>query len=220
VEKLAMKQYSANLAKGKEIIEYYVNELMSEGITNIPMWTESLAPNPSQESTTISITEDPSLIAARRRLSSQDASNIFTSSSPPNAAAIAAASASNFSALSDELESFQIDEHLQEKRGKFNLFKSSLFFSVIDDLLAVGNIDDEYIRRYVGQLDPFEESSLVQLRKWVGETHKGKVRNTKNKTISFDFFSYFSYPMILIYFVFFVLVDLTLKKPEKVFAIH
>jgi len=42
--------------------------------------------------------------------------------------------------------------------------------------LAVGNIDDEYIRRYIGQLDPFEESCLVQLRKWVAETHKGKVR--------------------------------------------
>jgi hypothetical protein len=44
VEKLAMKQYSTNLAKGKEIIEYYVNELMNEGITNIPLWTESLSP--------------------------------------------------------------------------------------------------------------------------------------------------------------------------------
>jgi hypothetical protein len=160
VEKIAMKQYSANLAKGKEIIEYYINELMSQGITNIPMWKESLSPNPSQESTitTISINEDPSLIAARRRLSSQDASNIFTTSSPPKAAAIAAASAANFSALSDELESFQIDENLRERQ-------------------AVGNIDDEYIRRYIGQLDPFEESSLVQLRKWVGETHKGKLPN-------------------------------------------
>ena len=48
-------------------------------------------------------------------------------------------------------------------------------------LLAVGNIDDEYIRRYVGQLDPFEESCLVQLRKWVGETHKGKVRSRKDE---------------------------------------
>jgi hypothetical protein len=180
VEKIAMKQYSANLAKGKEIIEYYINELMSQGITNIPMWKESLSPNPSQESTitTISINEDPSLIAARRRLSSQDASNIFTTSSPPKAAAIAAASAANFSALSDELESFQIDENLRERQGKFNSYKSARF-PVIDDLiLAVGNIDDEYIRRYIGQLDPFEESSLVQLRKWVGETHKGKV--TKN----------------------------------------
>ena len=119
VEKLAMKQYSTNLAKGKEIIEYYINELTSQGVTHIPMWTESLSTNPSQESaTTISINEDPSLIAARRRLSSQDASNIFTSSSPPKAAAIAGASAANFSALSDDLESFQIDENTSERQGK------------------------------------------------------------------------------------------------------
>jgi hypothetical protein len=121
VEKLAMKQYSTNLAKGKEIIEYYVNELMNEGITNIPLWTESLSPpNSTQESTTISINEDPSLIAARRRLSSQDASNIFTSSSPPKASGITATTAANFSALSDELESFQIDEYSQEKQRKLN----------------------------------------------------------------------------------------------------
>ena len=118
-----MKQYSANLAKGKEIIEYYINELTSQGITNIPVWTELTPTNASQESTATttsssSINEDPSLIAARRRLSSQDASNIFTSSSPPKAAAaMATASAANFSALSDELESFQIDEYNQEKRG-------------------------------------------------------------------------------------------------------
>ncbi len=122
VEKIAMKQYSANLAKGKEIIEYYINELMSEGVTHIPIWTESLSPNPMQESTattTALLNEDPSLIAARRRLSSQDASNIFTSSSPPKAAAMAAASAANFSALSDELESFQIDEISHEKQRQF-----------------------------------------------------------------------------------------------------
>ena len=120
-----MKQYSTNLAKGKEIIEYYINELTSQGITNIPIWTETVPGNTLQESTTMitssSINEDASLIAARRRLSSQDASNIFTSSSPPKAAAaMAAASAASFSALSDELESFQIDDHIREKRGLFN----------------------------------------------------------------------------------------------------
>lgn len=128
VEKLAMKQYSANLSKGKEIIEHYITELTSEGVTNIPIWTESLSSNlnhelstlPSTTTTTMSINEDPSLIAARRRLSSQDASNIFTSSSPPKAAAIFATAAANFSALSDELESFQIDENSHGKQGNFN----------------------------------------------------------------------------------------------------
>lgn len=62
-----------------------------------------------------------------------------------------------------------------------SLLSCSCFISF--SLLAVGNIDDEYIRRYVGQLDPFEESCLVQLRKWVGETHKGKVRRQEEKNM-------------------------------------
>lgn len=33
-----MKQYSANIAKGKEIIEHYMQELRSEGITFVERW--------------------------------------------------------------------------------------------------------------------------------------------------------------------------------------
>nr|CAD7199101.1 unnamed protein product [Timema douglasi] len=40
MEKLAMKQYTQNIAKGKEIIEYFVNELKNEGLTYVPPWTE------------------------------------------------------------------------------------------------------------------------------------------------------------------------------------
>lgn len=39
IEKLAMKQYSANIAKGKEIIEHFIAELRSEGITHVPQWS-------------------------------------------------------------------------------------------------------------------------------------------------------------------------------------
>jgi hypothetical protein len=129
-----MKQYSANIAKGKEIIEYYINELLSEGITSVPIWTES-ASTPTTNQThelptyTISVDDDPSLLAARRRLSSQDASNIFTPSSPPKAAGITPTTAANFSALSDELESFQLDENAQEKQRIINLFKC--FYCII-----------------------------------------------------------------------------------------
>lgn len=129
-----MKQYSTNLSKGKEIIEYYVNELINQGVTNIPIWSEPFgSANPSAEAsaaslpssaaamTTASTIEDPSLIAARRRLSTQDASAIFTSSSPPKAAAMAMTTASNFSALADELESFQIDEYAHDRQGRRTL---------------------------------------------------------------------------------------------------
>lgn len=38
MEKLGMKQYIQNISKGKEIIEFYVDELKKEGITNLPRW--------------------------------------------------------------------------------------------------------------------------------------------------------------------------------------
>ncbi|KAG7459956.1 hypothetical protein MATL_G00216080 [Megalops atlanticus] len=38
VEKIAMKQYTANIKRGKEVIEYYVKELLAEGTVEIPRW--------------------------------------------------------------------------------------------------------------------------------------------------------------------------------------
>ncbi|XP_076838879.1 SEC14-like protein 5 [Brachyhypopomus gauderio] len=38
VEKIAMRQYTANIQRGKEVIEYYLNELISKGITELPRW--------------------------------------------------------------------------------------------------------------------------------------------------------------------------------------
>ncbi|KAG9333278.1 hypothetical protein JZ751_012864 [Albula glossodonta] len=38
VEKIAMKQYTANIKRGKEVIEYYVKQLMEEGVCHIPRW--------------------------------------------------------------------------------------------------------------------------------------------------------------------------------------
>lgn len=40
MEKFAMKQYAQNIAKGKEIIEYFVNELKQEGIIYVPPWKD------------------------------------------------------------------------------------------------------------------------------------------------------------------------------------
>uniref|UniRef100_A0A0P4WF13 CRAL-TRIO domain-containing protein n=2 Tax=Scylla olivacea TaxID=85551 RepID=A0A0P4WF13_SCYOL len=45
VEKIAMKQYSQNISKGKEIIEHFITELKKEGVTYIPRWVE---PQPEQ----------------------------------------------------------------------------------------------------------------------------------------------------------------------------
>uniref|UniRef100_A0A0V0GBY7 Putative phosphatidylinositol transfer protein sec14 n=1 Tax=Triatoma dimidiata TaxID=72491 RepID=A0A0V0GBY7_TRIDM len=41
IEKLAMKQYSANIAKGKEVLEHFMAELRIEGITHVARWLPS-----------------------------------------------------------------------------------------------------------------------------------------------------------------------------------
>lgn len=38
-------------------------------------------------------------------------------------------------------------------------------------------LDADYIKRYLGDLTPLQESCLIRLRKWLQETHKGKVRS-------------------------------------------
>ncbi|XP_076163414.1 real-time isoform X2 [Ptiloglossa arizonensis] len=40
MEKLAMKQYAQNIAKGKEIIEYFINKLREEGIVYVAPWKD------------------------------------------------------------------------------------------------------------------------------------------------------------------------------------
>ncbi|XP_076672393.1 real-time isoform X2 [Andrena cerasifolii] len=40
MEKFAMKQYAQNIAKGKEIIEYFIDELKQEGIIYVPPWQD------------------------------------------------------------------------------------------------------------------------------------------------------------------------------------
>lgn len=42
----------------------------------------------------------------------------------------------------------------------------------------VDKLDADYIRRYLGDLTPLQESCLIRLRQWLQETHKGKVAYT------------------------------------------
>jgi hypothetical protein len=141
-----MKQYSANLAKGKEIIEYYINELTSHGITNIPPWTDVSLTDGEQDksgsahaststtmSTAASNRNDSLLMETRRRLSStlHESSVISTSSSPPKAAAIATTIASNFSTLSDELDTIDINEPVQDRQGRYQSMIHSLCINLL-----------------------------------------------------------------------------------------
>lgn len=118
VEKLAMKQYSLNIKKGKEIIEHYIDELHSEGVTYVE-------PFKDQKGEATDETPGASGISS------------FKNS---NLAPCAAAS--------------PVSQEAAEANFK---------------------IESEYIKRCLGELTPFQESCLVQLKKKMAEAHQGKV---------------------------------------------
>lgn len=43
-------------------------------------------------------------------------------------------------------------------------------------ILFLDKLDADYIKRYLGDLTPLQESCLIRLRRWLQETHKGKVK--------------------------------------------
>ncbi|KAK3520410.1 hypothetical protein QTP70_024160 [Hemibagrus guttatus] len=120
-EKIAMRQYASSIKKGKEIIEYYLRELESEGITHIPRWTP------------------PSTTTASPKLT-------------VNLAAILTPSS-----IKEDCERVHSD------------LTESMPASVEDKL------DADYIRHYLGELSPLNESCFIRLRQWLQETQKGKV---------------------------------------------
>ncbi|XP_069608215.1 SEC14-like protein 1 [Ranitomeya imitator] len=131
VEKIAMKQYTSNIKKGKEIIEYYLKQMEEEGITELPRWTP--APKQLPECPTSTSTHSVSPAQNIPTLSSSDGHSSRdgppTSSSPPE-----------------------------------------VLSSTPDDKLEA-----DYIKRYLGDLTPLQESCLIRLRQWLQETHKGKI---------------------------------------------
>ncbi|KAG9473719.1 hypothetical protein GDO78_004169 [Eleutherodactylus coqui] len=131
VEKIAMKQYTSNIKKGKEIIEYYLKQMDDEGITHLPRWTP--APKQLQECPTSTSTHSVSPAQNIPTITTSDGHGSRdgppTSSSPPEALS-----------------------------------------STPDDKL-----DADYIKRYLGDLTPLQESCLIRLRQWLQETHKGKI---------------------------------------------
>ncbi|XP_038220581.1 protein real-time [Zerene cesonia] len=114
VEKIAMKQYAANIAKGKELIEVFMREVHADGVRELPAWCAS--------------------DAARNRELRRAVSRGAEPLSPRPAA---------------------------EARRH----------SVPDQY----TLDSEYIKRYLGELTPIQESRLLQLRKWIADLQKGKV---------------------------------------------
>ncbi|XP_073956386.1 real-time [Choristoneura fumiferana] len=114
VEKIAMKQYSSNIAKGKELIESFMKEVEADGIHELKPWKK----------------DDPAHNRELRRIVSRNTEPL----SPR--------------ANTEPTRLSQPDQY---------------------------TLDSEYIKRYLGELTPMQESRLLQLRKWIADLQKGKV---------------------------------------------
>ncbi|KAL4098690.1 hypothetical protein QTP88_023240 [Uroleucon formosanum] len=110
MEKLGMKQYIQNISKGKEIIEFYVDELKKDGIVSIPRWIPS-----GGDQSCDSNNPEESLAG-------------ISKDSPTTA----------------------------DSQSKIWL-------------------EDEYIKRYIGELTPLQESKLVQFKKQLSQLQKSKL---------------------------------------------
>ncbi|XP_046579039.1 SEC14-like protein 1 [Haliotis rubra] len=147
VEKIAMKQYTQNIKKGKEVIEYYINELLSQGITYIPPWTD-----PKLKA--VAVEDAPSQDSGLRSRSDSVSSQHSQHSQASLILGATAATIHRGSISSPESEVTEVRVPPVEPRGK---------------------LDDDYIQRFLGALTPVEESQLITLRQWLQKTHKGKI---------------------------------------------
>lgn len=130
VEKIAMKQYTANIKRGKEVIDFYLNELISQGITHIPRWTPGASGG------------------------YQHVSRIATSGHSCNIVEPTAVLEASSAPLQLRGETVGHSSTVEQDGDK---------------------LEAEYIQRYLGQLTPMQESTLIHLRQWLQETHKGKI---------------------------------------------
>ncbi|XP_064624503.1 SEC14-like protein 1 [Lineus longissimus] len=156
VEKIAMKQYSSNIKKGKEIIEYYINEILSEEGPMPPRW---FPPDMSETEKERRMSEPKALPPV---VPDENESKVMATLRRP-------------STHPEEDAGSQSDLELGATAANFGATAAVTTSDLKEDAIAKTKIDTEYIERFLGKLTPVQESRLIQLRKWLQETHKEKV---------------------------------------------
>jgi hypothetical protein len=167
VEKLAVKQYAANLAKGKEILEFFIEELLKSGTTYIPPFHDSDSTrSPGDSAIDVSKTDDDQQSESQTETQNKPLDRRLSTSHAPTAV---------HSTVS------QITRRQSTTSGTP---KPSTSAATNGNLVHATSFDDpeskleaEYIRRFLGQLNPLEESRLCELKYGLQTAHKGKLPN-------------------------------------------
>ncbi|XP_042559468.1 SEC14-like protein 5 [Clupea harengus] len=173
VEKVAMKQYTANIKRGKEVIEFYLNELMQEGITEIPRWVP-----PEQRP----LNSDPFPFATTAATTSSPSSSSLTWPTPSSQLHLDLSSPGNSSRDAPSFSAGNSEPSTPDGEFGFCFFKGLPTETMTQQKKGkrrvkhlTDKLDADYIERYLGHLTPMQESCLIQLRAWLQETHKGKI---------------------------------------------
>ncbi|XP_030206804.1 SEC14-like protein 1 isoform X2 [Gadus morhua] len=176
VEKIAMKQYASSIKKGKEIIDFYLNELEDEGITHVDRWTPSGLPPPPSTARSNSPPLPPDF-----SLTSSSTPATFTSSLDPTAPTSTTTTSVHTSADAPTSPTVPTPplpaDARQDSSSTDGPSKELVALALPDDQAGTPDdkLDADYIKRYLGDLTPLQESCLIRLRKWLQETHKGKI---------------------------------------------
>lgn len=146
MEKVGMKQYTQMTLKGKEIIEFFIDELKAEGITHIDIW--------------------------------------------------------------------------QDVEGSQNEVRTD---EIVDELKEQQRLDADYIKKYLGELTPLQESRLHQLRKKIEDQNLDQVMTSTQRhlTLLLSFIGIICrYPTTRHFYGFFALAISTLKRHQQCLLSH
>lgn len=150
VEKLAIKAYTSNLKKGKEIIMYYINELIAEGLTEFPKFQGSEG--------------RPRTVSHGHKLQLGPNEDVDNASLEDEVVA---------DDIIDEIEEPDgaNNSDFQDAVSDPDKIKKGVEPPPVQEY----KLDDRYIARYLGELTAKEEVRLMQLRKRFQATHNEKM---------------------------------------------
>ena len=146
------------------MIEHFINELHEEGITEIPPWTEPPNSEVKFHLATPSISESQVEQGGSDSLLTPRVSR----SQGAEGGAGPAGEDEEYSMSSSSLMLGASATNIAHESGSDGE-------GGMEGEAAGDKLDAEYIQRFLGELTLYQESKLIQLRKMLQNTHKGKV---------------------------------------------
>lgn len=173
MEKMGMKQYTQMTLKGKEIIEYFIEELRNEGITSAPVWTPPIETTPTLAISADSAggTTSDTETLNRSHQHSCDVENCITEERPPTKASTEAAGRTDGASPAVSLGASP-KRRMSSEIVVAGSRKPSI--SEFEEML-----DTDYIHAKLGDLEPLQMSKLLELRNVIKEQLSvgGKIPN-------------------------------------------